>query len=337
MDKILLIVGSSLSDKCGIGDYSYKLVNSNKNLWEYYVCKKWNLTEIIRIIRNINMKSKRCINLQYPTKSSYGSIVPHLICLYYSLFTRKKFSVTLHEYTRMDMKYKLAGLIYLFFANEVIFTTEVERAAAIKIAPFRKNKFHVIRLYSNITRSTDWKSTDERLYDFIFFGLISAGKGIEDFIDAINKLDNKKIKTAIIGMVPDKWEGYLNAIKEKTNNIDFILNKDDETVSKLLNNSKYAYLPFKDGVSERNGSFLAVVLNGTLVITTKGRHTPEEFDAVCYYTTSENASSIMRNLINKKGNNKKVITQQDLENFAEKNIPQSWQTVSQEYVKILCK
>ena len=53
------------------------------------------------------------------------------------------------------------------------------------------------------------------------------------------------------------------------------LNLSDEEVASILNDSKIAYLPFPDGISERRGSFLAAATNGVIVLSNAGRFTYE--------------------------------------------------------------
>lgn len=70
--------------------------------------------------------------------------MPHLLCIYFSLFTNKRFMITLHEFMRMSITYRLAAFLFLLFANKIIFTTQVEKDYAMRLLPFRRDKFHVI-------------------------------------------------------------------------------------------------------------------------------------------------------------------------------------------------
>ena len=115
--KIALIVGAYPPDACGIGDYSYQLVHSDIDKWICIIWKEWNLTGLLKLIRKIKKLDTVYVNLQYPTKSSYGSLMPHLLCIYFSLFTNKRFMITLHEFMRMSITYRLAAFLFLLFAN----------------------------------------------------------------------------------------------------------------------------------------------------------------------------------------------------------------------------
>lgn len=332
--KSLLIVGAFPPDKCGIGDYSYQLVHSDSSKWEFLIWKKWNLGKVLSLIKTINSYNAKVLNLQYPTKSSYASILPHIICLFYSLLTNKKFTVTLHENSRMNKRYRMAANIFLLFADRVIFTTEFEKKYALKRFPFRKSHYSVVKLFSNIDKAPTIKKTKDRKYDIAFFGLISPGKNIERFISVINKLQAQSIyvKAAVIGMVSDEWKDYTDQLKLQSLNcdIDFAFNLSNEEVALILNDTKYIYLPFPDGVSERRGSFFAAILNGAIVLTTKGECTTSEFDSVCHYLGDEEDDVLtIRELLN--GINSKI-AQEDLIVYAKKYMPESWRKVSDEYM-----
>ena len=334
--KCLLLVGAFPPDKCGIGDYSYQLVNSDSDKWECLVWKKWILKELPALIREINSFKIKNLNLQYPTKSSYASIVPHLVCIYYALFTSKIFTVTLHENSRMNIRYRLAANLFLLFADRVIFTTDFERQHALKKFPFRKFHYNVIKLFSNIDKVSIIKKTVDRKYDIAFFGLISSGKNIEKFISVVKKLRAQSclLKTAIIGMVADEWKDYVEQLKLQALNcdIDFIFNLSNREVASILNNTKYIYLPFPDGVSERRGSFFAAILNGAIVLTTKGSCTTSEFASVCYYLGSEEDDVATINRLLNDENSK--IVQEDLIAYTKKYMPESWKEVSEEYMSL---
>lgn len=337
MKKILLIVGAFPPDACGIGDYSSQLVHSNESGWEYLIWKNWSLKGLVRLLIAINKSKCRYVNLQYPTKSSYGSLIPHLLCIYLAFFSNKRFIVTLHEYMRMGKRYRYAGVLFLLFAYRVVFTTEIEKSYASGIIPFRKNSFKVIPIYSNIARARNIKPTRERTCDLTYFGLISPNRNIEKYISLIKELNGLdiKVRANIIGMVSDGCTNYVENLREMSlgTSIQFHLNLPNEEVAMLLSNCKYAYLPFNDGVSERRGTFYASIINGCIILTTKGPWTLPKFDKVCYYIDKTNEIELIQKLLSK---DEIQITQNDLINYLKEESVNSWEQISNMYHNI-CK
>lgn len=335
MKKILLIVGAFPPDACGIGDYSSQLVHSNESGWEYLIWKNWSLKGLVRLLIAINKSKCRYVNLQYPTKSSYGSLIPHLLCIYLAFFSNKRFIVTLHEYMRMGKRYRYAGVLFLLFAYRVVFTTEIEKSYASEIISIRKNRFRVIPIFSNIVKAKCIKPTYDRTCDLAYFGLITPNRNIEKFISLIKILHSLKIniRANIIGMVPDGYTNYINNLREMSSDtsIKFHLNQPNEEVAILLNDCKYTYLPFNDGVSERRGTFYASILNGCIVLTTKGPWTLPKFDKVCYYIDSTNEIELIQKLLFKE---EIKITQNDLIKFFKEESVNSWRQISDMYHNI---
>lgn len=85
-----------------------------------------------------------------------------------------------------------------------------------------------------------------------------------------------------------------------------------------------------DGVSERRGSFLASVINGALVITTKGPWTTKRFDKVCYYM-DDNECELLKDLLN--GRNI-LISQNNIAEFLNEYDVKSWIDVSEQYFRL---
>ena len=338
--KILIVTSVYPPQKCGVADYVYKMMSSNegKSL-ELFHSSDWSLQTLFEKIKQIRNSKAQVINLQYPSAVYGYSIVPHLICIYFSLFSRKVFSVTIHEYSQMGWKGRFTNLLFLFFANKLIFTNQFELDYAMHLNPYIKRKSSVVKIHSNIKAATNILPISERKYDVGYFGLIRDNKGLEEFIDVIEELKRYNPKLIVHAMGQTQPQQSIAQQKEILNKLEKIgvilfLNKDEDEVASILANTKIAYLPFPDGVSERRGSFLAVVQNRCIVVTTKGPFTVASHDKICIYANKETAKNTILETLAKDSaffENK----QQLISDFIKNDMPKSWDDIILNYKKIL--
>lgn len=287
MKQVLFITGSYPPAICGVGDYTFKLVNSQyaqAHGWKVLYKKEWALSHFFEYLDEIRKFKPSTVVMQYPTQGYGWSLLPHLLCIFLYLFTKIKVITVLHEYSNATFKNRLAEHFLVWFANGVIATNDYE-AANIKKIVLNKNKINTVRICSNIKGSDVINSFENRKFDIVYFGHIRPNKGIEDFLELLESQKERlrQRKIALIGQIPLGFESFYNTIKTTLDElgVEIILNRPEHEISELLNNAKFAYLPFPDGVSERRGSFLACAFNGTLAITTSGKYsTPQLLDCV---------------------------------------------------------
>lgn len=334
---MIILTGTYPPEKCGVGDYSYQLLHTTvakENKWQVYHARKNSIGKFFATIKEINAMGDDSINLQYPSMGFLNSLMPHLFCLYFRIFSKKKISVTVHEYTQLGWKGKFCTYIFLIFAHKLIFTNEFERHAAIRSWYKTAPKSTVIKIYSNIIAQDNLKKIENRQYDIGYFGYIRPEKGLEDYITVIAnmKKKNTQLKTYILGQTQPVYKQYYeDVLKQATAvGIDIILNKDDEFVSNVLAETKIAYLPFPDGVSERRGSFLACVKNKMLVVTTEGLFTTNAHRNLLDIATKDNAENVIQRLLSL-STYEWAEKQQQIEKFIDSEMPASWDEVAQQY------
>lgn len=334
MKKILLITGAYPPDICGVGDYVYNLLSSgNTSQWDLYYSKNWSIRLLRKKISEINNFDREYIYMQYPTLGYKWSILPQLLCIYYSIFTYKKFIVVLHEFSQRTLKAKLATLCF-FFANGIIFTNEFEKKYALKIFPFKRKHFYVVKIFSNIKSVPHLNTWSNRKYDLVYFGHIRPNKGMEDFFNVVSKVQSQRsLKVAIIGQILPEFINYLKILQEQTINvsIDFYFNENVHIVSKLLNNAKVAFLPFPDGVSERRGSFLAAITNGILVLTYSGKYVTLALKKICSFTTFDCASTDLLKILDNMTSEIYAVMQDEQKKYLLAEFPSSWDDIANSY------
>lgn len=338
MKTKLMITGSFPPDICGVGDYvSCFISTQSAKDWALYVSDDWSLKLLLKKIREINAFHIDSIFLQYPTQGYGWSLLPQILCIYYVLFTRKKFVVVLHEFSQRSLKAKMATF-FLFFANKIVFTNDFEKEYAKTFFPFIHKRFLVIKILSNIKSASILSNWSERSYDLIYFGHIRPNKGLEDVLETTELIQKKRrLKVAVVGQVLSDFQLYFDDLQRKysLNKIDYYLNKDSDVVSSLLNNSKLVFLPFPDGISERRGSFLAAIANGALVVTYSGRFTTSSLKRICYLTSLKSAATDIDQLlctINNDIYKERLMLQ---EKYLLEELPQSWDDIVQLYNNIL--
>lgn len=336
---ILIITGTFPPEKCGVGDFTYNLLNTKAaNEWELFYDKNWSIKTLSNKIQKINQSGIGIINLQYPSMGFGYSIVPHLLCIYFSLFSNKRFTVTFHEFSRLGKKSKIASILFLFFSWKIIFTNQYEREAAIRYLFSVKYKSSVIKIHSNIKPVKSPPLIPNRKLDLGYFGFISPLKGLEDFLFTAKELlsMNSEYKIYIMGQTQPEYELYYTKIINIASNynITLYLNKPEDFVSKTLSDTKICYLPYPDGISERRGSFLAVILNLCLVHTTKGKFTTRAHESFCTFSEKNNAASIINTILNQSPEYY-IQNQNKIRYFIKNEIPQSWEDVALQYSNTL--
>jgi len=333
MKDILIITGSYPPDICGVGDSLYNCMRTRiAQSWEIYYRKDWAILTLFRHIKNINSTRAKYILMQFPTRGYGWSIIPHLLCLYFSSFTRKCFGVIVHEQSQQSLKAYMAELLILFSANKIIFTTQFERNFAIKRIPFIKNRSTVVKILSNIKASETICPIEKRNIDIAYFGQIMPRKGIEKFIHDVTQLSSNN-KIVIVGQVPPMFVDFYKKVVNLCTqaNIQILTNLNQAEVSELLNDTKVVYLPFPDGVSERRGSVFTSMVNGAVVLTTFGKFTTDELKKATINISTNSIQDVLFNssLLYEK--------QQAALVFMNTQMPRDWDEIANLYTDYLKK
>lgn len=276
--NLLIISGSCPPEICGVGDYTERLLTApSARGWQLYHSTDWGLGSFFKHVRAINATGCDVINIQYPTQGYGKSLIPHLLTVWFSWFTRKRFSATVHEQMQMSTTAYLALTIILAAANRVIFTNRFERDFAVRRMPWLRKRSHVIKIFSNIVAPAVKRKVSERSVDVLNFGHIRPCKGIERFIEDMRPFAAEH-RVVLVGQIPTGFEEYGAGIMAAASEagIESMVGLSYAEVSAMLNDTRVVYLPFPDGASERRGSLLAALTNGAVPVSTVGRFTTAE-------------------------------------------------------------
>jgi glycosyltransferase involved in cell wall biosynthesis len=280
MSTIAIVTGTLPPDVCGCGDFVAKLADEFQRQgmqFEIFLRRDWRLRFLLPYALALKQLDAACINIQYPTESYGYSIVPMLLC---ALLRRNRTIVTLHEFTSKSLQGKAAIYLFFLFATWVIFTTQFERNAACRVAPWLERRSSVIPIGSNIPLQPP-QLPDA---DIVYFGLIRPMKGIEQFISTMRAVTRQKgIRIRAVGQIVPKYDSYAaNVVRQfRELGAEVILDADADHVSEALSRSRIAFLPFPDGMSQRRGSALAAMGNGALVVTSASANEPDRYRDTC--------------------------------------------------------
>lgn len=332
---MIIITGTYPPARCGVGDYVQNMLNTTiGKKWKLFYRTSWKLNQLIACICDLKKETDDVINLQYPTVGYGASIVPHLLAIYAVVCLHKRLYITLHEYSQLGWKGKLAISILFPFAHDIIFTTSFEMDCAKRYNPWLR-KGHVIKIRSNIPADKPSRSINERKYDVGYFGYIRPQKGIEQFISVADFLQKEGKQVYVMGQTQPEFGWYNEPIlKDLANkNIHYYGDQTTEDVARILSNTKIVYLPFPDGLSERRGSFLAAVINGAAVISQAGKYTSQDQKNNFTLIEPDNA----KNFISEKLDDAYWLNEQQQHSitYASHCVPKTWEQIAEEYDKIM--
>lgn len=301
--KLCFIVGNLPPVRCGVGDYTYKLLNelAKNNYLEIYVITskesdiklsnvkiyneihKWNLLSWKVIKKIINKIKPNIIHYQHPAKL-YGKY-PFQFYLPYLIkrnFKDINFLTTIHEFSEAPLYAKPWLNLLLKLNDYLIFTNSSDQEKTEKIIKVQST---VIPIGSNIepyefNKILIQQEREELLKNnkilLGYFGTINKDKGLDILIKALNYLVNiqkKQIKLCVIGELSKKikYHKYIKSLINKLKSEDnvFIAGyQGEKNTSKYFNMVDICVLPFKQGASLRRGSLITSFIHGIPTITT---------------------------------------------------------------------
>jgi glycosyltransferase involved in cell wall biosynthesis len=234
------------------------------------------------------------IHIQYPTVGFGWTLAAQKLAL------MKACLVTFHEASHSHILRKLSLLPFCIRAKHLIFTSDYEREFLTKWAPWTRKTSSTIPIASNIAECDEVKQrvTDEILY----FGRIMPHKGIENVIRLAELIQQSglALRVRILGSCLPVHGSYLGHLKTEADGLPIMWEHDlnEKEIAERLAGASIAYLPYRDGVSERRATVKAMLSNGVAVLTTRGTHTPSAFnDLVCFCATPEEALAAALSLL----------------------------------------
>ncbi len=299
--KAMIVSGSYPPARCGVGDYVsfickelvklgvkvYVLTSSylgtkksDKNPVIIPEIKNWKISGIADALRLIKSTAPDIVHFQYPNleykKNLLFNVLPAALKI---ALPRIKIIQTFHEpLTELSVFGRLRLLVNMIFADALVFVEKenlLQMPWYMKITAAGKIKAH-IPVASNIPRQRpDIKvhkmmrkkfgiSPKKRI--FMTFGFITPVKGYEMLLE---NLDFKDFEWIHLG-AHDKNDDYQNAFMkkaaEKGVKIHFTGHLSPVMTAKYLASSGMCVFPFKEGVTDRHGTYLAAANQGVYCV-----------------------------------------------------------------------
>lgn len=331
---MILITGTYPPERCGVGDYSQHLLNAAVGKsWTLFYRQEWKWRNLRAYLADLRNMEDKTINLQYPTMGYGTSLVPHVLMMCAVLLLGKRLYITVHEYSQLGWKGKMALNLLFLFAKDVVFTTSFELECARKHNPWMR-KGQVVKIRSNIPAAPG-KPMGERHWDVGYFGYIRPLKGLEEFVDVAGQLQQAGKRVYVMGQVQPEFESFhrplLQLLKQK--GITYFGNCTQEEVAQQLSDTKIMYLPYPDGLSERRGSFLAAVVNGAAVISREGAFTSRQQREKFSLVNPDQACAQISGWLD----DKEWLDEQQRRSlsYAAESVPTSWEQIVDEYMHIM--
>lgn len=331
---MILITGTYPPERCGVGDYAQHLMSTTIGReWTLFYRSSWRLADLWPYLKQLHAIEDNCINLQYPTMGYSTSLVPHLLVMCAVLFLRKRLYLTIHEYSQLGKKGRMALNMLFLFAKDIIFTTSFELECARK-QNLNMHKGQVIKIRSNIP-ATDSKPMAQRKWDVGYFGYIRPLKGLETFTAVAEKLQAEGRRVYLMGQVQPEYASFhqplLHELEQK--GIAYLGGKSQAEVADILADTKLMYLPYPDGLSERRGSFLAAVVNGAAVVSQEGVFTSQQQKILFPLVASDLAAE----QINQWLDDPQWLDHQQQNSlmYAQESVPASWEQIAEQYARLI--
>lgn len=358
--KVAMITGAIPPARCGVGDYTDVLISNlidagieidvvtdvkygepDKGYTLHKVIKHWYGFSFFYIVLK-TLKEIKCdiVHIQYPTISYKGYIEINLLPF---LLRLKGYKVvyTLHEYSQRPLLSRIRRWPSVMASHKVIVVEDIFKKDLEKICFITTStKIDVIYIGSNIPKSNASEEDLLKLRNQLFgnytgliasyFGFVNSNKELITTIETMNELNSENqlyFKLLIIGELnpSDPYQNEILILINKyklANKIKVVKFLPKEEVGKYIACSDFAIALFKNGVSIRNGSFLALYQEGIKIITSKPMcHYPIVLNNTVYLNNNS-VAELKNALINLKTSNlkKKFEPTTDWNNIADKHI-----------------
>lgn len=276
--KIVFLITATTGFFCGVKDYTQNLVETLGTIGVTSLTDTlptWSWKALFDLRRKYKNQRDIAFHLQYPSFGIGNSISPAFLPLFLMF---APFYLTLHEFSVFHPLRKLIFLTHSIFAKKIILTNEYERTEFLKYYSWAAGKTAIVPIGSNISlKETDLEGMHGK-QRLVYFGQISEKKGIEFFIEVARKIRDKNLDVDItmIGSINDDQSTFARMVKDAAEryNIQLLLTLPPDEVSRALQKSTLALLPFPDGITEKRGSALACLKHGNGVITLHTIKTP---------------------------------------------------------------
>jgi glycosyltransferase involved in cell wall biosynthesis len=303
--KILVITGTYPPDKCGVGDFAFKLynsmldVNTNDDIYllssnqlikngnsVYLKTLRWNFFDTKRILETIKTINPSIIDFQFPTQS-YRKSISILFLITRLKLCGFRIVVTLHEYSYSSKLAQFRTKLLLKSAYRLIVVDEQYKTDIVRSKMAASEDVLYIPVGSSIDHSQlnnegiqllRKKYVEDKGLLIGYFGFIIPAKGFETLIRLGQALKQQsrifKIIVAAELKGDDKYhQELLRLIKVNWLEKDFIVTGylPSNEIADLLRSMDAVVFPFVKGISTRNTSVLAALNQGVNVISTKSK------------------------------------------------------------------